>query len=235
MLNRVRQPFNVNTIALAAAAAALDDARAPRSARSRPIAPAWRSCARGLRCARCAPSAVGRQFRADRLRAVRPAPVYEAMLRQGVIVRPRAATTGCRIICASRSERREQNERMLAALAVLGAAHERTARGCECDGSQRIVRGRSTASAGAIRVPGDKSISHRALMLGGIAEGVTRSARLSRKRRLPGDACEAMRALGVQIEQTGPRGDRGARRRVARAQGARRTRSTWGIPARPCA
>jgi 5-enolpyruvylshikimate-3-phosphate synthase len=31
----------------------------------------------------------------------------------------------------------------------------------------------ATRLAGRIRVPGDKSVSHRALMLGAIAEGVT--------------------------------------------------------------
>jgi 3-phosphoshikimate 1-carboxyvinyltransferase len=56
--------------------------------------------------------------------------------------------------------------------------------------------------AGAIRVPGDKSISHRALMLGSIAEGVTQVRGF-----LESEDClatmRAMRALGVQIEQPG--------------------------------
>ncbi|MGH8178929.1 MAG: 3-phosphoshikimate 1-carboxyvinyltransferase [Steroidobacter sp.] len=54
---------------------------------------------------------------------------------------------------------------------------------------------------GAIRVPGDKSISHRALMFGGIAEGVTQVHGF-----LESEDClatmKAMRALGVRIEQT---------------------------------
>ena len=53
---------------------------------------------------------------------------------------------------------------------------------------------------GAVRVPGDKSISHRALMLGAIAEGVTRVTNW-----LPAGDCQAtlrcVRALGVPIEQ----------------------------------
>src|SRR6185295_19400531 len=58
--------------------------------------------------------------------------------------------------------------------------------------------------SGTIRVPGDKSISHRALMLGGIAEGITEVRGF-----LESEDClatmRAMRALGVQIEQTDER------------------------------
>ena len=55
---------------------------------------------------------------------------------------------------------------------------------------------------GAIRVPGDKSISHRALMLGGIADGETRvSGFLASADCLATMA--AMRALGVRIARPG--------------------------------
>jgi 3-phosphoshikimate 1-carboxyvinyltransferase len=58
---------------------------------------------------------------------------------------------------------------------------------------------------GRLRVPGDKSISHRSIMLGALAEGETRVSGF-----LQGDDCiatlEAFRALGVSIE--GP--DQGA-------------------------
>lgn len=54
-----------------------------------------------------------------------------------------------------------------------------------------------------VTVPGDKSISHRALLLGGIAKGRTRISGF-----LAGEDClataGAMRALGVQIEQPAP-------------------------------
>jgi len=54
-----------------------------------------------------------------------------------------------------------------------------------------------------VTVPGDKSVSHRALMLGSIAEGRTDVSGF-----LDGDDClataAAMRALGVTIEQPGP-------------------------------
>lgn len=55
---------------------------------------------------------------------------------------------------------------------------------------------------GRIKVPGDKSISHRALILGGLAEGETRIEGL-----LEGDdvlaTAAAVRALGAEVERTG--------------------------------
>ena len=55
---------------------------------------------------------------------------------------------------------------------------------------------------GTMRVPGDKSISHRALMLSGIAEGISEVSGF-----LASEDCmaslAAMRALGVRIEQVG--------------------------------
>ena len=57
--------------------------------------------------------------------------------------------------------------------------------------------------SGAVTVPGDKSISHRALMLSGIAEGTSEITGF-----LAGEDClaslGAMRALGVRIEQLSP-------------------------------
>ncbi len=57
--------------------------------------------------------------------------------------------------------------------------------------------------AGALEVPGDKSISHRSLMLSGIAEGTSRIRGF-----LASEDClaslAAMRALGVQIELAEP-------------------------------
>jgi 3-phosphoshikimate 1-carboxyvinyltransferase len=54
--------------------------------------------------------------------------------------------------------------------------------------------------SGRMQVPGDKSISHRALMLGAIAQGTTRVSGF-----LPGEDClatlAAIRAMGVQVEQ----------------------------------
>src|SRR6202161_2390465 len=57
--------------------------------------------------------------------------------------------------------------------------------------------------SGAMAVSGDKSISHRALMLSGIAEGTSDITGF-----LAGEDClaslTAMRALGVRIEQPSP-------------------------------
>jgi 3-phosphoshikimate 1-carboxyvinyltransferase len=57
--------------------------------------------------------------------------------------------------------------------------------------------------SGTIRVPGDKSISHRALMFGALAEGETRITGF-----LPGEDClatlAAVRELGVAVEQPTP-------------------------------
>ena len=53
---------------------------------------------------------------------------------------------------------------------------------------------------GMLQVPGDKSISHRALMLGAIASGTTRVSGF-----LPGEDClatlAAVRAMGIDVEQ----------------------------------
>jgi 3-phosphoshikimate 1-carboxyvinyltransferase len=56
--------------------------------------------------------------------------------------------------------------------------------------------------AGKIRVPGDKSISHRALILGGLAVGETRVSGLLEGEDVLNTA-GAMRALGATVERTG--------------------------------
>ena len=57
--------------------------------------------------------------------------------------------------------------------------------------------------AGELRVPGDKSISHRAAMLGAIAQGATEIHGF-----LEGEDCAsplaALSAMGVGIERLGP-------------------------------
>ena len=61
----------------------------------------------------------------------------------------------------------------------------------------------SRVRVASVTVPGDKSVSHRALMLGSIAEGRTEVSGF-----LAGEDClatlAAMRALGVEIQQTKP-------------------------------
>jgi 3-phosphoshikimate 1-carboxyvinyltransferase len=65
------------------------------------------------------------------------------------------------------------------------------------------VARRSPALAGTARVPGDKSISHRSFMFGGLASGETRITGL-----LEGEDVmrtgEAMKAMGARIEKIGP-------------------------------
>ncbi|HET7315068.1 histidinol-phosphate transaminase [Salinisphaera sp.] len=87
-LNRIRQPFNVNMIALHCAAAAIDDhdfiARSVASNTGQRARLAEALLERGLRCL---PSQAN-FITFDTRRAARP--VYDALLRQGVIVRPLA-------------------------------------------------------------------------------------------------------------------------------------------------
>ncbi|MGD2074767.1 MAG: histidinol-phosphate transaminase [Gammaproteobacteria bacterium] len=86
LLNRVRQPFNVNSLGLAAAAAALDDEEHLRAS-VRVNRQGMRQLTEGLRELRLEfiPS-VGNFVAVDVGRAATP--VYEGLLREGVIVRP---------------------------------------------------------------------------------------------------------------------------------------------------
>jgi 3-phosphoshikimate 1-carboxyvinyltransferase len=58
------------------------------------------------------------------------------------------------------------------------------------------------ALTGTVRVPGDKSISHRALILGALAVGQTRISGLLEGEDVLNTA-KAMRALGARVERTG--------------------------------
>ncbi|MGH8671585.1 MAG: 3-phosphoshikimate 1-carboxyvinyltransferase, partial [Burkholderiales bacterium] len=58
------------------------------------------------------------------------------------------------------------------------------------------------ALRGELRVPGDKSISHRAIMLGSIAEGVTQAEGLLEGEDVLATA-QAFRCMGVKIERPG--------------------------------
>ncbi len=146
------------------------------------------------------------------------AALYEAMLRQGVIVRPVGnyqLHTHLRLTVGTDA----QNERMLAALRKSLSALRNGWPGrrplLSFCGLSPVTNHQSLpisclttllsprrAPAGAIRVPGDKSVSHRAMMLGGIAEGVTEVRGF-----LESEDClatmNAMRALGVSIERPG--------------------------------
>src|ERR1700761_7731202 len=62
---------------------------------------------------------------------------------------------------------------------------------------------RGAPLSGRARVPGDKSISHRALILGALAVGTTRIDGLLEGEDVLNTA-KAMRAMGARIERTGP-------------------------------
>ena len=85
--------------------------------------------------------------------------------------------------------------------------------------SERLTAHRSAPLVGTIDVPGDKSMSHRALILGGMAKGETRIEGLLEGEDVLATA-SALRALGVEVERTGE----GAWRVVGR---------TWTSPAAP--
>jgi len=65
-----------------------------------------------------------------------------------------------------------------------------------------LVSATATALTGHIRVPGDKSVSHRALIFGAIAVGTTRIAGLLEGEDVLNTA-RALRGLGVPIERAG--------------------------------
>ena len=56
---------------------------------------------------------------------------------------------------------------------------------------------------GRVRAPGDKSISHRALILGALARGVTQIEGLLEGRRRAGAPPRAMAAFGAEVERLG--------------------------------
>ena len=69
-------------------------------------------------------------------------------------------------------------------------------------GGQGLAARKAGALSGAVRPPGDKSISHRALILGGLAKGETRVWGLLEAEDVLHTA-EAMRAMGARIEKDG--------------------------------
>jgi 5-enolpyruvylshikimate-3-phosphate synthase len=91
---------------------------------------------------------------------------------------------------------------------------------------------RSNALTGTARVPGDKSISHRSFMFGGLAAGETRITGL-----LEGEDVmrtgEAMKAMGAKITKQWRRMDHPGRRQWMRCcSPGRRSISAMPAPAR---
>ena len=83
---------------------------------------------------------------------------------------------------------------------------------------------------GKVRVPGDKSISHRALILGALAVGETRISGLLEGEDVLNTA-KSMQALGAKVERTGPFAWSVRGRRRGRLRPARQLRSISAIPA----
>ena len=102
----------------------------------------------------------------------------------------------------------------------------RPAQNPDCDPmKQPLTASPSAALSGRIRVPGDKSISHRALILGALATGITRIERAARGRRRDGhgQGHAGTWRRGRKVERRGRR--EGTRRgRPARAVRAARFR-----------
>jgi histidinol-phosphate aminotransferase len=114
VMNRVRQPFNVNSIGLAAAAAALDDMEF--------VARSYAENLQGLKQLEEGARALGLEFIPSHgnfitLRVGKAAEIFKRLLRRGVIVRPVAGyglPEHLRVTVGTEQE----NERFLAALAA---------------------------------------------------------------------------------------------------------------------
>ena len=115
MMNRVRQPFNVNSIALGAAAAALDDMEF--------VARSYAENLNGMRQLDDGARALGLQFIPSfgnflTIRVGKAADIFKRLLRRGVIVRPVGGGYGLpqhlRVTIGTAAE----NDRFLAALAA---------------------------------------------------------------------------------------------------------------------
>src|SRR5882724_9722864 len=65
-----------------------------------------------------------------------------------------------------------------------------------------LSAGKARALSGRVRVPGDKSISHRALMFGGLATGRTHIAGLLEGEDVLNTA-KALQALGAPVRKVG--------------------------------
>ena len=106
-MNRVRQPFNVNSLALAAATAALDDMEF--------VARSYAENLQGMQQIEEGARALGLEYIPSHgnfitVRVGKAAEIYKRLLKRGVIVRPVGGGYGCPSTCASPSARAEENE-----------------------------------------------------------------------------------------------------------------------------
>jgi histidinol-phosphate aminotransferase len=115
VMNRVRQPFNVNSIALAAAVAALDDMEF--------VARSYAENLQGLRRLEEGARSLGLEYIPSHgnfitIRVGKAAEIYKRLLRRGVIVRPVGGGYGLPEHLRVTIGTAEENERFLAALAA---------------------------------------------------------------------------------------------------------------------
>jgi histidinol-phosphate aminotransferase len=115
VLNRVRQPFNVNSIALAAARAALDDMEF--------VARSYALNLQGLKQLEEGASAIGLKYIPSHgnfitVQVGKAAEVYKRLLRRGVIVRPVGGGYGLPEHLRVTVGTAEENEKFLSALAA---------------------------------------------------------------------------------------------------------------------
>jgi len=115
IMNRVRQPFNVNSIALAAATAALDDMEF--------VARSYAENLQGLKRLEEGARALGLDYIPSfanflTIRAGKAGEIYKRLLRRGVIVRPVGGGYGLPEHLRVTVGTAEENERFLAALAA---------------------------------------------------------------------------------------------------------------------
>jgi len=115
VMNRVRQPFNVNSIALAAASAALDDMEF--------VARSYAENLQGLKRLEEGARALGLDYIASfanflTIKVGKAAEIYKRLLRRGVIVRPVGGGYGLPEHLRVTVGTAEENERFLGALAA---------------------------------------------------------------------------------------------------------------------
>jgi histidinol-phosphate aminotransferase len=114
-MNRVRQPFNVNSVALAAAAAALDDMEF--------VARSYAENLQGLRQLEEGAHGLGLEYIPSHgnfitIRVGKAAEIYKRLLRRGVIVRPVGGGYGLPEHLRVTVGTAEENRKFLGALAA---------------------------------------------------------------------------------------------------------------------
>src|ERR1700736_3592872 len=121
---------------------------------------------------------------------------------------PPSTRTSRRLIAAPSSRRSIASRRscMTTAIALTAAtawaSSSRRARMLRTDVESAHIVEPATSVAGELRVPGDKSIAHRALMLAAMAQGESRIDGLPEGEDVAG-AVACLRGLGVNIDRTG--------------------------------